>query len=304
MSPKVAGGWNVHRLADRRRVEWCVAFSAGATLLGSPGQANYAAANAFLDALVAQRRAVGLPGASIQWGAWSQVGMAARLDERSRRRWAERGMDAIEPGAGARLALRLLEWPGGTVAVLPARWDAYRSAIPESTRRLLTEVVKPPGADAPTARGAATASARTLGDALRDVPAQAREETLLDRLRQLAQGVLGVTGVDQLPADRPLREIGLDSLMAVELRNAVSAAVGRSLPATLLFDYPTLRGLAGYVGGVLFGAQATDPGGASDREKAGPTAATVSDVRAMTDAQAEELLILELGGQTTRGTDG
>lgn len=286
MTPKIAGSWNLHRLTLAMPVEFLVCFSAGAALLGSPGQANYAAANSVMDALASYRRARGLPALSIHWGAWSGTGMAARLDRRNRERWEVKGMDFIAPEEGQRRFSELLGWSAAAVGVLPARWPVYAASIPVSARCLLAELE---GArDATPERRAA--AARSLQESLEGVPARRRREVVVERLCEFARRVLGVGSTFELPIDQPLRDLGLDSLMAVELRNAVAAAVGRSLPATLLFDYPSIDALADHVLAVLGGGKpAPARGRVEERSKDEQTLADMSD------SEAEALLIAELG---------
>ena len=124
MAPKVAGAWNLHLLTRGRELDFFVCFSSAAALLGSPGQGNYAAANAFLDGLAQGPRA-GLPALSINWGPWEGIGMAARLDDRNRARLAEAGLENIDVPTGVRILAKLLNGEGPQVAVLPVDWSRF-----------------------------------------------------------------------------------------------------------------------------------------------------------------------------------
>lgn len=287
MAPKIAGSWNLHRLAQRWPVDFLVFYSAGAALLGSAGQANYAAANSAMDALAGWRRANGLPALSIHWGVWDEVGMAARLDARGRARWQSMGMDAIAPREGGRMLLQLLGWPTASIAAIPARWSAYAWSIPDNARRLFAELL----AEEPARTAARPKSSQpTLQQALQGVAPRRRREMLMDRLAEAARRVLGVGSGFELPPDMPLRDLGLDSLMAVELRNAVGTVVGRALPATLLFDYPSIAALVDHLLGQL------------DLQQ-GPEAAAVPAARSnaaqavakLSESEAEAQLLAELG---------
>jgi acyl carrier protein len=290
-APKVAGAWNLHRLTRHRSLDFFVLFSAGAALLGSPAQANYAAANAVLDALASYRRAQGLPALSIDWGAWSGVGMAARLDERDRRRMAERGLDTIAPEEGGALLVALAASTRTRVAVLPARWDRYLRASAGRTPRLLQELA---GARPTAALGPEEKQERPLLTRLREAPESRRRGLLLAHLQRLAVRVLGVAPDQALDPIRLLREMGLDSLMAVELRNGLARDIETRLPATLLFDHPTLDGLAHHL-------LASVPGLRSE-DRPGPEAgAPPHGIASLSEDEAERALLNEL--ESLRGGD-
>ncbi|MFO1456199.1 MAG: type I polyketide synthase [Steroidobacteraceae bacterium] len=297
MGPKIAGSWNLHRLALAMPVDFFVCFSAGAALLGSAGQANYTAANAAMDAIVRHRDATGHRALSIQWGGWSDAGMIARLPEQARQRWQSRGMLLLDSERGARQFIELLGWTRPVVAVLPAHWSTYAVSVPQSARAWLKSVV-----DAGAAERAARADARSeeLREALASVPVRRRRATLCTHLEQLARRILGVGSDHELAEERPLRDLGLDSLMAVELRNSIGAAIGRPLPATLLFDFPSIAALADHLLPLL---------GLVDqsRETTAEPAATRTaademerEIAAMSDDEAEAKLLAELGEQGAR----
>ncbi|MFE7740875.1 SDR family NAD(P)-dependent oxidoreductase [Nocardia sp. NPDC057455] len=208
---KVAGAWHLHELTAGRSLDLFVLFSSVSAVVGTAGQGNYAAANAYLDALARLRAAQGLPAVSIAWGPWADTGMAGGLSETARRAWVRHGVAELAAEDGAR-ALRALLSAEGVVAVFPAVTDV--SAEPEA----ITEV-----------------------DA-RDVRDPHDPAELLELVRTHAMTALGRT---TSVSDRtPLRELGLDSMMAVELRNALSADLGVRLPATLLFDHPTVAAVS------------------------------------------------------------
>jgi acyl carrier protein len=263
-------------------MDFFVIFSAGAALLGSAGQANYAAANSVADAIAGLRRASGLPALTIQWGGWTEVGMVARLDERGRERWRAKGLEFITPREGARWFGQLLGW-SGTVAVIPARWPAYVAGMPEQGRRWLGELVNV------ETSGQQQANVRTLQDMLGDAPAHRRREMLMEGLAGLSRTVLGVGAGFPVPEDVPLRDLGLDSLMAVELRNLLAKAGQAQLPMTLLFDYPTLAALFGY----LSKAWGFDDARATENTKEFAPDAS-AEIDALSDNEIEDLLRSEL----------
>jgi myxalamid-type polyketide synthase MxaB len=122
MAPKVAGAWNLHKLTQDIALDFFVCFSSSTALLGAAGQGNYAAANAFMDGLVQHRRDLGLPGLSINWGPWGEIGMAAALDTRDQARWSDLGIGNIAPTQGVKILERLLTKNTAQMAVLPVNW--------------------------------------------------------------------------------------------------------------------------------------------------------------------------------------
>jgi NAD(P)-dependent dehydrogenase (short-subunit alcohol dehydrogenase family)/acyl carrier protein len=247
LEPKVAGAWNLHRGLAGTRLDFFVCFSSAASILGSAGQGSYAAANAFLDALAHLRRGRGLPGLTVNWGPWAEVGMAARLTPRDRERLDAQGFRAITVAQGTSLLFDLIEAGQAQVVVLPVDWTRYvRFFGPGGIPRLVADVARAAAEASPdkAEEGKVTSLAQRLQQAS---PAR-RRGILMLAIQDLAVKVMGLAPTSAVDPDRPLREIGLDSLMAVELRNALAAGLGRSLPATLLFDHPSINAIADHLG--------------------------------------------------------
>ena len=246
LRPKVQGAWNLHELTERRELDFFVMYSSAAGLLGSPGQGNYAAANNFLDALAHLRRSQGLPGLSIDWGAFSEVGLAAA--ERNRgERLALRGMRSLRPQEGLQLLRGLLGSSEAQVGVVPLnlrQWGAFHQVALASPR--LSEL-RSEAAEAPSEGD------RELLGKLRAAPSAARARLLAEHLRGQVAHVLRIAE-DKVELDTPLTSLGLDSLMGLELRNRVEALLGIKMPATLLWTYPTLTALSGELAKSIAGA--------------------------------------------------
>ncbi len=247
LAPKVDGAWHLHTLTQDKPLDFFVMFSSVASLLGSPGQGNHAAANMFEDMLARHRRAQGLPALSINWGAWAEVGAAAERNVGER--ITLQGMGAFSPQDGLRVLNRLMSGTLPQVGVLPMTWPKFIrqfSTPPAFLSEMMTEAlatVEPSTAEAP-ASASEPEILRRLAEA---VPARQRG-LLLAYVQERAGRVLGLSA-SQVGDRVPLNEMGLDSLMAVELRNLLGAGLGlkRSLPATLVFDYPTVESIAGYL---------------------------------------------------------
>jgi acyl transferase domain-containing protein/acyl carrier protein len=227
LRPKVDGALALHR--KTRNLQTFIMFSSAAGALGSPGQGSYAAANAFLDALAAHRRAEGLPAASLGWGPWDEVGLAAARPEADRARVRRLGMTPLTVPAALSLFDRALELPQAHLVLAHIERSGPVELGPPMLRRTAS------GAGVPVA---------ALGPRLAEIVPAQRRRFLLEFVRSEIALVLGLPGPSVVPADRPLQELGLDSLMALELRNRFTAASGLRLAATVLFNHPTPAKLA------------------------------------------------------------
>lgn len=292
LAAKLGGAWNLHNLTEGRPLDFFVLFSSAAVLVGSPGQCNYAAANAALDGLAHWRRARGLPALSIDWGPWGEVGMAASLSDEHRRRQAEQGFRSLSPDEGLRALEAALASGSAQIAVLPVDWDSFaRGFAPATPPSLLRELVSVPKSD----MRASGPNALSVADRLAAIPPSLRRAAVLRYVRDQCAHVLGVANADALPVGRPLSERGLDSLMAVDLRNMLGRALGLTLPTTLLFDYPTPDALTDFLLPLLPGTVSEDavvvvaPVAAHGAEEV--------DLAALTDEEAELLLLAELSNR-------
>ena len=246
MAPKVTGAWNLHRLTVDLPLDFFVTFSSVASVLGSPGQANYAAASAFLDVLAHERRAKGLPGLSINWGPWAESGMAASVDQRHRERLEAMGVDPLTPAQGLHALERLIGQSRPEICVFPVDWRVFARQLPARARTpLLSELLEP--GDLESGAGPAAPDQPELQLRLSKALPRERWNLLLKFLQTEVAHVLG------LPASRPPEpqdgffDIGMDSLMAVELKNRLETSLGRTLPVTALFNYSTIDALASYL---------------------------------------------------------
>ncbi|MFY1632298.1 SDR family NAD(P)-dependent oxidoreductase [Solwaraspora sp. WMMB335] len=251
-APKVDGAWHLHTLTRDLPLDHFVLFSSIASLLGAPGQGNYAAANAFLDALAHHRCASGLPAVSVNWGAWGDSGMAASLTDRDQQRWTERGIGIIPPEQGIRLLERIMARRVTQVGVLPVDWSRYAERYPLGAERpLLAEVVR----REPAVAGASadTTTAPRLRTQYAALPDASRRTALTDYVTRELEKIL-MLDESSLDPRKGLFDLGLDSLMALEFKNRVQAAFEYELPATLLFNYPTIDAVVGYLQQAIFGA--------------------------------------------------
>jgi NAD(P)-dependent dehydrogenase (short-subunit alcohol dehydrogenase family) len=258
LGPKVDGAWALHALTRHRRLDFFVLYSSIASVLGSSGQGNHAAANSFIDLLAWQRRSAGLPALSIGWGAWSEVGAAADRGVDSSA--DARGIGTISPERGLAWLDMLMDGAAPHVAVFPVRWADFlaRPGMDTPFVAHLLEASRGNAAAARTAAGAAPAvAAASILERLGEANAARRHELLLGFVGEQVARVIGAASGEAIDPRQPLNELGLDSLMAVELRNRLGSGLGlaRSLPATLVFDHPTLEALAVHLASAVLPAQ-------------------------------------------------
>ncbi|WP_159050547.1 type I polyketide synthase, partial [Streptomyces cellostaticus] len=255
MRPKADGAWNLHELTRDLDLEHFVLFSSAASAIGAPGQGNYVAANAFLDALAAERRAAGLAGTSLAWGLWAEVSaLTGQLTDAERSRINRGGVSALSADEG--LALLDLALARDEAMLVPTRFDlaglraqaARSTEIPPLWRALVSG-----GAGRRTAASGTAAGADSLRRQLAGLSAPDRDRMLTDLIRTHVAAVLGHTSLDAIESTRAFTDLGFDSLTAVELRNRLNTASGLRLPATLVFDYPNPLALAVHLRDRLMG---------------------------------------------------
>ena len=244
--PKVLGAWHLHRATLDRDLDMFVLFSSVAGVLGNPGQSNHAAANAFLDQLAAHRRALGLPGQSIAWGAWSEIGEAEEQRERISKSIAVTGVGWMTPQQGLRAFDRLVREDAANSMVLARDWSVFEKtldSIPPFFEDLLIHA-QDAEADSPSL-------ADDLIARLAETPAAERESLLVSFLQQELQAVLRLPGAPEPTVG--FFDLGMDSLMAVELRNRLNRAFtdAYTAPNTVVFDYPDIAVLARHLAGEL-----------------------------------------------------
>jgi myxalamid-type polyketide synthase MxaB len=258
---KARGAWALHEATTHLPLECFVLFSSLASLVGSPGQGNYASANGYLDALAFYRRSLRLPALSIQWGPWSGGGMADRLDSRYQQRITSSGVSLLSPeDAIAALDALLSEGEPSTpvVAVAHANWKLVAQY---SNSALYSDIAGVTDS---------TRQRRGRPELLQLLNAEPENTANVLRtfLRSAAARLLGMP-VTEIPMHRPLAELGMDSLMSVEFRNRLGLAVGSAMPSTLLFNYPAVEPLAHYfetrvLSGQRNGTASSGVGGAED----------------------------------------
>ncbi|MBZ0276126.1 MAG: SDR family NAD(P)-dependent oxidoreductase, partial [Anaerolineae bacterium] len=296
---KVDGTWLLHTLTQHLSLDFFVMYSSVAALFGSRGQSNHAAANAFMDALAYQRRASGLPGLSINWGAWGEIGAAVERGVQGRA--AAQGIGIIPPDDGLAILGRLLVDAPAQVGVSPVDWPVFLIQFDAPFFAEFAQASRTHQTQSTAAPAAKESAASVLQQITEAVPAKRRELLVAFVQAQVAR-VLGAESPHLIDEHTPMNSLGLDSLMAVELRNRLSSGLElkRTLPATLVFDYPTVAAMTNYL---LKDVLALDTEAAAAPVASTPTAepgASVLDMldtfENLSDEEVERLLAEHMKG--------
>jgi NADPH:quinone reductase-like Zn-dependent oxidoreductase len=237
LEPKAVGAWHLHLLTKHLDLDFFLLYSSASAILGSPGQANYAAANGFLNGLAAYRHTQGLQATSVNWGPWAEAGMAA--SEVARANLGKQGLTPLEPNEAFAALNEIVAQGTAQATVIKANWQRAAKLFGSSRPPMLEHLLPKPGAVA--------GSDNALLKQLSDVPSGQRGRFVTEHLQRELQQILGLA---QPPApESGFLELGMDSLMAVELRNRLMGQFGSAfaISSTIVFDYPTIRALAEYL---------------------------------------------------------
>ncbi|NJO95086.1 MAG: aminotransferase class I/II-fold pyridoxal phosphate-dependent enzyme [Pleurocapsa sp. CRU_1_2] len=237
LQPKVAGAWNLHQATEKLALDWFVCFSSIASTFGSAGQSNYATANAFMDNLMSYRRHQGLPGLSINWSIWDEVGMASRLTPEQQQRLSQQGLTAIAPSQGLKVLKQLLQQQATQTIVFPVDWARFLSQQPANP---FFERVQP------QAKVQKVQTSSFLQQLAQTNPAQ-QHDLLQSHIRLQIAKVLGFSDPENVDIQEKFADLGMDSLMAVEFKNNLQASFGNAISLTAAFDYPNVELLTAYL---------------------------------------------------------
>ncbi|NEQ47701.1 MAG: SDR family NAD(P)-dependent oxidoreductase [Leptolyngbya sp. SIOISBB] len=248
LAPKVEGAWNLHQLTQDMALDFFVMFSSAASLLGSPGQANHAAANAFLDGLAHYRRSHGLPALSLNWGAWSDIGSALKYQQ-GQALTGLPGVNLISPEQGLEKLAQVWTQPSPQIGIVPIEWSAllrqgnlYQSPFLENFCQENSH--SDPGSTG--SNHSPKVEQAAFRQQLAATPQEQQRALLDDHVCTQISQILGFAP-EELDRQAGFFDLGLDSLTAMELKNSLQASLGCSLPATVAFDYPTVDRLLDYL---------------------------------------------------------
>jgi acyl transferase domain-containing protein len=241
---KVLGAFNLHQLTKQIPLKFFVMYSSTASYFGNEGQINYSTANSYLDSLASYRAAAGLPGKSIAWGAWGEVGMWARMSESHKEvGWSRLGMSGLTTDEGLNGLEKALVSAVDNVSIFKMDWERYKKAERNPHQVNLIRRLVP---DQPKVAKSEIPGEDNFVQQLAKVPSAQRKDFLKQKITETLARVLKSSVDRSLPEDTPFTELGLDSVMALELRNQLNKALQSSFPATLAFTFPTLEALTNY----------------------------------------------------------
>ena len=290
MQPKIAGSWNLHQLTKDMPLDFFVMFSSVASVLGSPGQANYAAANSFMDGLSQYRSSIGLAATSINWGPWGEVGMAT--NDASQKNTSGKGFNLINPSQGTELLGKILKFSPVQVSAFFIDWGLLASQYKKVGMpfpSLLSDAslkISELGEDASGGNGidaGTQAMAKDLREKMDAAYPADRELIVSDSISSQLRNIMSIPADVHIDPNAQLAELGIDSLVAVELRNILCALTDKQLPATLLFKHPTIKALSTFIvyeiypeddlandqegGGLLMDDEITDQESVTDQDE-------------------------------------
>ncbi|MEG5059108.1 type I polyketide synthase [Microcoleus sp. A2-C5] len=250
MAPKVQGAWYLHQLTQELPLDLFVCFSSAASVLGSTGQGNYAAANAFLDGLVHHRRSLGLAGLSVNWGAWGEGGMASRLTSQLQSRIRSLGIGSIPPAEGLQILTQLLEESATQVTVAPIDWSRFAAMLPSGMKMsVLTEMECYYRQDyRQNYRQDACSTEETAHNPflleLKAAKSSDRTQLMTNYLQGVVAKLLGYPDPQMLDPQLGFFDMGMDSLLSLELRNLLQTSLSCAVSATVLFEYSNIQDMA------------------------------------------------------------
>ena len=289
MAPKVQGAWHLHTLSQAWSLDFFICFSSTTSLLGASGQANYAAANAFMDALVHHRHALGQAGLSINWGAWAESGMAAAMSRRSQQRLVELGIENIAPAEGLQAMGQLMGQEAPQVAVLPVEWSKWLKQFADI----------PPFFEHFRPQTTAQESDSFL-QTLATSPLNKRWTRLTTHVRAAVGQVLGIgPSGNSISLQQGFFDYGMDSLTSIELRNYLQTSLESSLPPTLIFNYSTVESLSTYLAENILSVQFASDSEEEPAPEKEPLASqfeetTLRELEEISEAEADAWLLEEL----------
>jgi acyl transferase domain-containing protein/acyl carrier protein len=289
--PKVAGTWNLHSLTRGLGLDFFVLFSSSTALWGSSQLGHYAAANTFLDAFAHARRSQGLPALSVNWGTWEAMRVASQSEQQL---VAQFGLEQMPAEAALAILGNLLAAGTTQITVAAVDWTLLKAAYQARRARPFLELVeskKPAPAPA-----AVTEQKASLAQQLEGLKPEERREFLVSHVRQQVAKVISASEADLLDAHQGLFDMGMDSLMSVELKSRLEKSTGKPLPSTLTFNYPTIADLAGYLDEVVLKAAEPAEVSAPPAVVAPAPEAPAGDIDELSEDELAALLLRKLGG--------
>ena len=300
--PKILGAWNLHNLTKDMPVDFFVLFSSAASFLGSPGQGNHAGANAFLDALAQYRHLLGLPALSINWGPWSRIGAAS--DQETLRRLQIQGMKAVEPEQGRTILNRIFSISSPQFAAMSVDWEQLFRGFPNAKGLALLSKFRSDFQSQEKVLLDRPDNGFEIHQILGSAHPSEMRTFLFDFVAKQVAEVIGYESHLDLNRKKGLTQLGLDSLMAVGLRNRLQKSLALNLPSTIVFDFPTLDDLVNHLFAILNEERTEDSLDQIHQPIPDSNENTLADdLSEMSEDEAEKLLLEKLKNLETKIQD-
>ncbi|MFZ1290696.1 MAG: type I polyketide synthase [Melioribacteraceae bacterium] len=286
LSPKIKGAWNLHLLTKDLKLDFMVYFSSISSVLGTPGQSNYATANAFLDGLAAYRRKLELPATSINWGPWKGEGMASNLSTNLM------GITQISKSLGPIIFEKILVGNHNQIIVIPINWEEFSNQFSNiETPTFLSDFLNQNKSDV-----IKNTMETEFIIKLKDLKANERLEKLAELIEKNLCKVMGLPQNEKLGFNKPLNELGLDSLMGIELKKNLDHALGKNLPVTMVFNYPTIEAISKFILDEILNLSERNEKGQIKDEAMVQTypEEKIAEIRNLTEEEVEKLLLKTL----------
>lgn len=288
---KVTGSWVLHHLTQPLALDFIVYFSSAAAVWGSRGLATYAAANSFMDGLASFQQAHGVPAISIAWGRWAQLQMAGAFADQVEHYFEQIGLEIMPTDQALALLQYLLTAPIAQVTVSAVNWHSFKPVYEARRRRMfLDQIAVELAHDAASGRSQSSFVAH-----LKQLAPEERRDALIEHVQAAVGQVLGVDPAHPVDPDQGFFQMGMDSVMSIELKRNLEHSLGCSVPTTAAFEHPTTAALATYIAAELLAldldAHETPP---APSVAAPDQLSEIAEIEGLTDAEAEALLIAEL----------
>ena len=272
LAPKVQGAWNLHQLTQKYDLEHFILFSSASSLLGSPGQVNYCAANAFLDTLAHARRNLGLPAISLNWGAWQNTGLAANTQVTASLK--QKGIDSLKPKNAIAILEQLLLYNPTQIGIIPINWNVWQQhhTMTNFYNNLVDLEIKP----------------ANIKQELPVANITQSRDYLIKHITEQVANILGIKDSSQIDLDLGFAELGLDSLGSVELRNKLQSSYNLRLSSTAIFDYSNIKKLADHLSSLILKNDLAKEKKSINKDD------NWTQVEDLSEAEAEALLLAEL----------
>ena len=293
MAAKVQGAWNLHQHTKQLPLDFFVNYSSDSSFLGYASQTPYSAANAFLDGLSHHRRAQGLPGLTINWGPWGEVGISSRVTEKYQRRMMQHGRYFLPVRLALQAIAQVINQPLAQIAVLPIDWQRWAETLPLAQPwPFMAQIVQPDTNTHVIAQAECATSSTTAQQVIQAAPLAERHTVLENYLRRVVGQVLGTTS-STLGRQQGFFDYGLDSLTSIELRNQMQVDLAVTLPQMVAFTYASIAALSGYLITEVLDIEFENDAESIAKEST-ETQILTDQVNQQTDAEAEDELMQTL----------